>query len=103
MIRISLLIVQKNIFNEIANSIEPLVNAIKAISSLTVNMGNDKNNVIKEIEGISNISEDVASVSEEVTASSEEVTATMENLTEYVAKLNNIAGKLKGDLKRFKL
>lgn len=93
----------KNIFNEIANSIEPLVNAIKAISSLTVNMGNDKNNVIKEIEDISNISEDVASVSEEVTASSEEVTATMENLTGYVDKLNNIAGELKGDLKRFKL
>ena len=93
----------QNIFNDIANSIQPLVNAIKVINSLTSNMEDDKEEVIKEIEDISNISQDVASVSEEVTASAEEVTATMDELTGYADKLNNIAEKLKDELKKFEL
>ncbi|MGM9934206.1 MAG: methyl-accepting chemotaxis protein [Clostridium sp.] len=93
----------KNIFNDIAHSIQPLVNAIKVINNLTSNMKDDKEEVIKEIEDISNISQDVASVSEEVTASAEEVTATMDELTGYADKLNNIAEKLKDELKKFEL
>ncbi|MDU5723099.1 MAG: methyl-accepting chemotaxis protein, partial [Clostridium butyricum] len=77
----------KNIFIEIAESIEPLVEAIRYISNLTDKMNNDKENVKKEIDNISVISQDVASVSEEVTASAEEVTATMDELTEYADKL----------------
>lgn len=85
----------KNIFIEIAESIEPLVEAIRYISNLTDKMNNDKENVKKEIDNISVISQDVASVSEEVTASAEEVTATMDELTEYADKLDGIAENLK--------
>ena len=88
----------KNIFIEIAESIEPLVEAIRYISNLTDKMNNDKENVKKEIDNISVISQDVASVSEEVTASAEEVTATMDELTEYADKLDGIA-KSKGKIK----
>ena len=93
----------KNIFNDIARSIKPLVNSIKVINNLISNMTEDKNDVIKEIEDISNISQDVASVSEEVTASAEEVTSTMDELNGYADKLNNIAEKLKEELKKFEL
>ena len=93
----------KNIFNEIASSIVPLVDSIRVINNLTSNMSEDKNAVIKEIQDISNISQDVASVSEEVTASAEEVTSTMDELTGYADKLNNIAEKLKEELKKFEL
>ena len=91
----------KNIFIEIAESIEPLVEAIRYISNLTDKMNNDKENVKKEIDNISVISQDVASVSEEVTASAEEVTATMDELTEYADKLDGIAENLKEKLNKF--
>ena len=93
----------KNIFIEIAESIEPLVEAIRYISNLTDKMNNDKENVKKEIDNISVISQDVASVSEEVTASAEEVTATMDELTEYADKLDGIAENLKEKLNKFEL
>lgn len=93
----------KNIFIEIAESIEPLVEAIRYISNLTYKMNNDKENVKKEIDNISVISQDVASVSEEVTASAEEVTATMDELTEYADKLDGIAENLKEKLNKFEL
>ena len=93
----------KSIFNNIDDSIEELANAIKVINELISNMGQDKNDVVKEIEDISNISQDVASVSEEVTASAEEVTATMDELTGYADKLSDIAEKLKKELGRFEL
>ncbi|WP_321833225.1 methyl-accepting chemotaxis protein [Clostridium butyricum] len=93
----------KNIFIEIAESIEPLVEAIRYISNLTDKMNNDKENVKKEIDNISVISQDVASVSEEVTASAEEVTATMDELTEYANKLDGIAENLKEKLNKFEL
>ena len=93
----------KNIFIEIAESIEPLVEAIRYISNLTDKMNNDKENVKKEIDNISVISLDVASVSEEVTASAEEVTATMDELTEYADKLDGIAENLKEKLNKFEL
>ena len=93
----------KNIFIEIAESIEPLVEAIRYISNLTDKMNNDKENVKTEIDNISVISQDVASVSEEVTASAEEVTATMDELTEYADKLDGIAENLKEKLNKFEL
>lgn len=93
----------KNIFIEIAESIEPLVEAIRYINNLTDKMNNDKENVKKEIDNISVISQDVASVSEEVTASAEEVTATMDELTEYADKLDGIAENLKEKLNKFEL
>ncbi|WP_154826864.1 methyl-accepting chemotaxis protein [Clostridium butyricum] len=93
----------KNIFIEIAESIEPLVEAIRYISNLTDKINNDKENVKKEIDNISVISQDVASVSEEVTASAEEVTATMDELTEYADKLDGIAENLKEKLNKFEL
>lgn len=93
----------KNIFIEIAESIEPLVEAIRYISNLTYKMNNDKENVKKEIDNISVIYQDVASVSEEVTASAEEVTATMDELTEYADKLDGIAENLKEKLNKFEL
>ena len=93
----------KNIFIEIAESIEPLVEAIRYISNLTDKMNNDKENVKKEIDNISVISQDVASVSEEVTASAEEVTATMDELTEYADNLDGIAENLKEKLNKFEL
>ena len=93
----------KNIFIEIAESIEPLVEAIRYISNLTDKMNKDKENVKKEIDNISVISQDVASVSEEVTASAEEVTATMDELTEYADKLDGIAENLKEKLNKFEL
>ncbi|MDO5517180.1 MAG: methyl-accepting chemotaxis protein [Clostridium sp.] len=93
----------KDIFNQIVDSIEPLVEAIRVIDNLTNNMDADKKKVIDEIESISTISQDVASVSEEVTASAEEVTATMDELTQYADKLNDIAEKLKEELKNFEL
>lgn len=93
----------KEIFNKITDSIISLVESIQIISNLTSNMTSDKNDVIKEINEISSISQNVAAVSEEVAASSEEVTATMNELTQYAEKLNAISEKLNIEIGKFEL
>ena len=93
----------KDVFNKITDSIISLAESIQIISNLTSNMTSNKNDVIREIDEISSISQNVASVSEEVAASSEEVTATMNELTEYAEKLNAISEKLNIEIGKFEL
>ncbi|GKX65044.1 methyl-accepting chemotaxis protein [Inconstantimicrobium mannanitabidum] len=92
----------KALFNEIADSVVQLTEAIKKIKTLNEKINENKSEVAEQVESIASVSEETASVSEQVSASVQEVNATMDELTEYANNLESVANKLKIEISKFK-
>lgn len=92
----------KALFNEIADSVVQLTEAIKKIKTLNEKINENKSEVAEQVESIASVSEETASVSEQVSASVQEVNATMDELTEYANNLESVANKLKVEISKFK-
>ena len=93
----------QQIFSEILNSIEIMINKVDEVKVSIVNINEKKQSTVSEINNISFISEQTAAASEEVTASSEEISATMQELTKHSSELQILAEKLGSEINRFKI
>ena len=93
----------QQIFSEILNSIEIMINKVDEVKVSIVNINEKKQSTVSEINNISFISEQTAAASEEVTASSEEISATMQELTKHSSGLQMLAEKLGSEINKFKI
>lgn len=93
----------QQIFSEILNSIEIMINKVDEVKVSIVNINEKKQSTVSEINNISFISEQTAAASEEVTASSEEISATMQELTKHSSELQMLAEKLGCEINKFKI
>jgi methyl-accepting chemotaxis protein len=75
----------------------------KEISNATINSKNEGQNILRDIESISAVSEENAASSEEVMASTEEQTASIQFIAEEIERLNSLAEQLKTSISKFKL
>ncbi|MDD9148023.1 MULTISPECIES: methyl-accepting chemotaxis protein [unclassified Sporolactobacillus] len=94
-------------FEKAAKNITQAVNSNnERIASIVASVGDmlKENKVVKKnIDGMTEISEQTAAGTEEVTASIEEQTAGLEQLSRLAANLENDAAALRKDLKKYKL
>jgi methyl-accepting chemotaxis protein len=89
------------IFKEITESMEALVDKLEDITSGIKDIDSFKNETVTSIQNISSVSEEIASSTEEVTASTEEQLSSIEELSNLTHQLNDAAIKLKEAIKRF--
>ncbi|SEW41813.1 methyl-accepting chemotaxis protein [[Clostridium] fimetarium] len=93
----------RELFNEISDSINMLIEGLRNIGDLNKKMDDSREAVVQRMENVTSISSETAAASEEVTASVEEVNATMQTLNEYTFELDEIANTLKEAIEKFKL
>ncbi|WP_315115219.1 methyl-accepting chemotaxis protein [uncultured Clostridium sp.] len=93
----------EEIFNDILKSMRVITEKVSGIKNLTLNLEENKVNIISQMENISAISEENAAGTEEVTASTEEVAATMEQFVSQADNLKEVVKELESELNKFKI
>jgi len=90
-------------FKKIASSMQTLSKNVSFILSGTIEIEQNKNQVLLAMQNISAISEQAAAASQEVASSTEEQLAGVEELADYAEELNNAADLLSTTISKFKL
>lgn len=93
----------QSMFEEIGRSVQELLEAVEDIETLNAEMNNERDNVVRQMEGIASVSETSAAATEEVNASAEQVNDTMSQMAGYAKTLDEIVNKLSVSVKQFKL
>lgn len=93
----------EKIFNDIIIDINKLTNKIEEIATSIKDVNSNRFEVDLYIQDITAVSEEIAASSEEVSASTQEVNATMDELANHAENLNALAKALEGKVNKFKL
>ena len=91
----------KEIFGEVREGVKSSLVEIESVTSKSGDLTYKKENVIKLIDGLSQISEQNAAGTEETMASTEELSSTMIELASSANKLSEMAAVLEEDIKKF--
>ncbi|WP_341876316.1 methyl-accepting chemotaxis protein [Defluviitalea saccharophila] len=92
----------KDIFTEISNGIQVIVNRINDITTGLQNVKNGKEKVLSSIQDISAVSEETAASSEQASASMEQQIAAAEQVGNLADELHKMATQLSTAIHRFK-
>lgn len=76
---------------------------IDDVTSSSVSINDEKNNILEKVEGASAIAEEVSASSEEIAASSEEMTASTEEVASCAQTLSNLTKEMMKQVNKFKL
>lgn len=91
------------VFENIANSMDQLVDKVALIITNVSEMNKDKELTIEAIQSISSVSQQTAASSQEVTASTEEQLSSIEELSGYAQQLKEAASSLNATINMFKV
>ena len=92
-----------NAFKNIIGAVATISPKIELTKTLSDKINQDKDMILSELTGISQISESVAASSEEIAASSEEMTASTMKVASSSVDLSDMTQAMRGNLEFFKL
>lgn len=93
----------EEIFTEITNSIINIVDLVSKVKENSLEMQDNKNEIVAIIGNLSATSEETSASTEEVTASTEEQSAAIQEIDSYSHNLKKLADNLKETVNEFKI
>lgn len=93
----------KYIFDQILDAIKVITKDIQDIKGYSIEMENEKNEIVGILETLSVSTEENSAATEEVSAATEEQLASVDEIVSHAQDLKSLAGKLKEKVSAFKL
>ncbi|MBX4265077.1 methyl-accepting chemotaxis protein [Clostridium estertheticum] len=90
-------------FDNIVAAINSIIPKIEGINVASLNINNQKNNIILKIENAASISEQTSAASEEISASSEEMLESTQAVSDSAKNLETLTNKMMNKVKQFKM
>lgn len=93
----------KDIFAEILKAVENITEDIKDIKAYSLEMENEKNEIVGILETLSASTEENSAATEQVSATTEEQLASIQQISSHTQDLNNLAKNLREAVNRFQV
>jgi methyl-accepting chemotaxis protein len=90
-------------FEDMITAFERIAPEIEVVNNSVYELDNEKNVIIKEIEGVASIAQEVSASSQEIAAAAQEMNASMDEVTTSAQILNGKTGEMQDQVKRFQL
>ncbi|NRT76944.1 methyl-accepting chemotaxis protein [Clostridium beijerinckii] len=93
----------KDIFVEILKSVEKITNDMKNLKTYSLEMENEKNEIVEVLETLSASTEESSAATEQISASTEQQLASVNQIAKHTQDLNKLAEKLRDAVNAFQV
>lgn len=93
----------KDIFVEILKSVEKITNDMKNLKTYSLEMENEKNEIVEVLETLSASTEESSAATEQISATTEQQLASVNQIAKHTQDLNKLAEKLRDAVNAFQV